>query len=304
MKPAEPATAVTAQTEVAEKRPVNAARRLCSLIKFEHTVFSLPFVALGALLGAGGLPDLSDIFLILLALISARTAAMSFNRIVDRRIDRENPRTAKRELPSGSLSVLQAATLTGIAAGTFIAAAFLLRPLCGWLSLPALVLILGYSYSKRFTEFSHFILGLALGISPGAAWLAVGAPVTLTPILLGLIVVLWVAGFDILYSLADTEFDRKRGLHSIPQRFGPRKAIGVSRVCHALCATAMIYLYAHLSFPLWSLVTLAPTLALFVRQHTLVKSDDLSRLDAAFFTLNGWIGILFSAAVATISFSL
>lgn len=274
--------------------------RLGSLVKIEHSVFALPFAALGMLLGADGLPQIGTVLLILLALISARTAAMSFNRIVDHRLDSENPRTAERELPSGALQRPQALALVIISSALFVGAAFLLRPLCGWLSFPTLFLILGYSYTKRFTALSHLILGLALGISPGAAWLAVGAPLSMTPIILGFIVMLWVAGFDILYSLADIDFDRTRGLHSVPGKFGAESALWLSRTSHALSFIAMVYLYVHLTFPLWTLLTLAPTLILFIRQHMLVSVDDFSRLNAAFFAMNGWIGFLFCGAVAAV----
>ncbi len=277
--------------------------RLGSLVKIEHTVFSLPFAALGMFLGAGEIPQAETILLILLALISARTAAMSFNRIVDRRFDSENPRTSERELPSGTLQLWQARAVVIVSSVLFVSAAFLLRPLCGWLSLPTLCLILGYSYSKRFTALSHLFLGIGLGISPGAAWLAVGAPVTLTPLILGVIVILWVAGFDILYSLSDIDFDRRHGLHSIPGKLGAAGALRVARVLHSLCFVSMIYLYFDLVFPLWTMVTLAPTLILFVRQHTLVSADDFSKLDVAFFTMNGWIGFLFCGAVATVNFA-
>ena len=277
--------------------------RLGSLVKIEHTVFALPFAALGMLLGAGGLPQIGTVLLILLALISARTAAMSFNRIVDRRFDSENPRTAERELPTGALQLWQARTVVIVSSILFVGAAFLLRPLCGWLSLPTLCLILGYWYTKQFTALSHLFLGIGLGISPGAAWLAVGAPLTLTPVILGVIVALWVAGFDILYSLSDIDFDRQRGLHSLPEKLGAARALMLSRILHTLCFVSMLYLYFQLAFPFWTVATLAPTLILFIRQHTLVSADDFSKLDVAFFSMNGWIGFLFCSAVAGVRFT-
>ncbi|HSG99747.1 MAG TPA: UbiA-like polyprenyltransferase [candidate division Zixibacteria bacterium] len=273
-----------------------------SLVKIEHTIFSLPFAALGMALAADGLPSLKTVALIGVALVAARTAAMAFNRLVDRRFDRANPRTQSRELVTGKLSVAKTVALVTIAVAVFITAAFLLNTLCGVLSFPTLVVILGYSYTKRFTALSHLALGLALGISPGAAWLAVGAPLGWTPILLGLIVLTWVAGFDVLYSLADEGFDREHNLRSIPQALGVERAIIVSRLLHIICAVLMLLLYFHLRLPWWSAFLLAPTYALFVRQHSLVSADDLSRLDVAFFTVNGWLGVVFCALTAGVYF--
>lgn len=290
-------SSLTMNTE-REQSTLGTVRSLGSLIKIEHTLFSLPFALLGMTLGASGIPHWKVVGLILLALTSARTAAMAFNRIVDLPYDRANPRTAARELVTGELSRSQAIALTVVSALVFIASAFALNETCGWLSLPTLALVLGYSFAKRFTSYSHIILGLALGVSPGAAWLAVGADVTLTPVLLGLIVISWVAGFDIIYSLGDEEFDRGSELHSIPSHFGAEKAIQISRSLHLLCLSLMIYLFVHLQFPAWALLTLIPTIALFVRQHMIISASDLSRLNMAFFTLNGWIGFLFCGAVA------
>lgn len=273
-----------------------------SLVKIEHTIFSLPFAALGMALAADGLPSPRTIALIGVALMAARTAAMAFNRLVDRRFDRANPRTQDRELVTGKLSVAKTVALVTVAAAAFVAAAFLLNTLCGVLSFPTLVVILGYSYTKRFTALSHLALGLALGISPGAAWLAVGAPLGWTPALLGLIVLTWVAGFDVLYSLADERFDREHNLRSIPQALGVERAIIVSRLLHIICAVLMLLLYFHLFLPWWSAFLLAPTYALFVRQHSLVSADDLSRLDVAFFTVNGWLGVVFCALTAGVYF--
>lgn len=287
---------VTLDNQHQQSKP-GTVRSLASVIKIEHTVFSLPFALLGMTLAADGLPHWKIIALILLALTAARTTAMTFNRIVDLPFDRENPRTVSRELVTGALSALQAITFTVIAATVFTLAAFALNETCGWLSFPTLALVMGYSFAKRFTALSHLILGLALGISPGAAWLAVGADVTAVPVILGLIVILWVSGFDIIYSLADAEFDSASGLHSIPAALGPGKAIVVARALHTVCLALMVYLFVHLHFPLWSLVTLTPTLALFVRQHMIISANDLSRLNLAFFTLNGWIGFLFCGAV-------
>ncbi len=279
-------------------------RSFGSLVKIQHTVFSAPFVALGVALGADGFPPAIVIVYIALALLAARTAAMAFNRIVDVTYDARNPRTAKRELVTGKLSLRQAGLLTAFSSVMFIVLANMLNRTCGLLAIPTLALILGYSFTKRFTSLSHFVLGLALGVSPGAGWLAVGAPLSSTPFLLGAIVVFWVAGFDILYSLADAEFDSENKLHSIPSVLGKARAIMLSRILHAICCSLMLALYFQLNLPLWTTVSFVPTLALFVRQYTLVRADDLTRLDFAFFTVNGWIGFLYCIAVGVVYFAL
>jgi len=289
-------------TERHSQGVVQTARAFGSLVKIQHTVFSAPFVALGVALAADGVPNMSVIVLVTLALVAARTAAMAFNRIVDIAYDSNNPRTSNRELVTGVLSLRQAAALTTVSAILFVVFANLLNRTCGLLAVPALIVILGYSYTKRVTSLSHLALGLALGISPGAGWLAVGAPLTLTPFLLGAIVFFWVAGFDVLYSLADTEFDSAHKLHSIPAALGKRRAITLSRVFHVMCFGLMVGLFLHLQTALWTLSFLLPTLILFVRQHTLVSADDLSRLDVAFFTVNGWIGFLYCGAVGVAYF--
>jgi 4-hydroxybenzoate polyprenyltransferase len=283
---------------------MKTARSFASLVKLQHTVFSAPFVALGVALAADGVPSVRLMVFVTLALIAARTAAMAFNRIVDVAYDSENPRTSGRELVTGELSLRQAKILTTVSAILFVVFANALNQLCGILALPALALILGYSFAKRFTALSHFVLGLALGISPGAGWLAVGAPLSATPFLLGAIVVFWVAGFDILYSLADADFDNEHKLHSIPSAMGKSRAIVLARLFHVICFGLMIALFFQLQLPALSLLSIVPTFALFVRQHTLVSAEDLSRLDVAFFTVNGWIGFLYCIAVGVVYFAL
>ncbi len=291
-------------TNVESKSVLKTARSFASLVKIQHTVFSAPFVALGVALAADGLPSVSVMVFVTLALIAARTAAMAFNRIVDVSFDADNPRTAGRELVTGELSLRQASALTAISSILFVVFANALNPLCGILALPTLALVLGYSFAKRFTAFSHLVLGLALGVSPGAGWLAVGAPLSATPFLLGAIVVFWVAGFDILYSLADADFDSEHKLHSIPSALGMRQAIVLSRVFHVISFGLMVALFFQLRLPALALLSLVPTLALFIRQHTLVNADDLSRLNVAFFTVNGWIGFLYCIAVGVVYFAL
>jgi 4-hydroxybenzoate polyprenyltransferase len=260
-------------------------------IKFEHTIFALPFALMGLVYAAEGVPDARTLGWILVAMVGARTAAMAFNRIVDRTIDALNPRTRQRALPAGLLTVRQMATLMAGAIVAFVYAAWQLNWLCFWLSPVALAIILGYSYSKRFTPLSHYWLGLSLGIAPSATWIAVRGTLELPPILLTLAVALWVAGFDILYSLQDYEFDKQYGLRSLPETLGKAQAIAVSRLSHLLC----IGLFALAGYTLqvgWLYyVGVAFAALMLAYEQSLVKPDDLSKLDLAFFTLNGYVSI-------------
>jgi 4-hydroxybenzoate polyprenyltransferase len=260
-------------------------------IKFEHTIFALPFALMGLVYAAEGVPDARTLGWILVAMVGARTAAMAFNRIVDRTIDALNPRTRQRALPAGLLTVRQMATLMEGAIVAFVYAAWQLNWLCFWLSPVALAIILGYSYSKRFTPLSHYWLGLSLGIAPSATWIAVRGTLELPPILLTLAVALWVAGFDILYSLQDYEFDKQYGLRSLPETLGKAQAIAVSRLSHLLC----IGLFALAGYTLqvgWLYyVGVAFAALMLAYEQSLVKPDDLSKLDLAFFTMNGYVSI-------------
>ncbi len=260
-------------------------------IKFEHTIFALPFALMGLVYAAEGLPDARTLGWILVAMVGARTAAMAFNRIADREIDALNPRTRQRALPAGLLTVRQMAMLMAGAIIAFVYAAWQLNWLCFWLSPVALAIILGYSYSKRFTPLSHYWLGLSLGIAPSATWIAVRGTLELPPILLSLAVALWVAGFDILYSLQDYEFDKQYGLRSLPETLGKARAIAVSRLSHLLC----IGLFALAGYTLqvgWLYyVGVAFAAIMLAYEQSLVKPDDLSKLDLAFFTLNGYVSI-------------
>jgi 4-hydroxybenzoate polyprenyltransferase len=260
-------------------------------IKFEHTIFALPFALMGLVYAAEGVPDARTLGWILVAMVGARTAAMAFNRIADRTIDALNPRTRQRALPAGLLTVRQMATLMAGAIVAFVYAAWQLNWLCFWLSPVALAIILGYSYSKRFTPLSHYWLGLSLGIAPSATWIAVRGTLELPPILLTLAVALWVAGFDILYSLQDYEFDKQYGLRSLPETLGKAQAIAVSRLSHLLC----IGLFALAGYTLqvgWLYyVGVALAALMLAYEQSLVKPDDLSKLDLAFFTMNGYVSI-------------
>ena len=265
------------------------------MIRFAHTVFAMPFALLAAVLAAGGVPPLATLAWILVAMVGARSAAMSFNRIADRDVDARNPRTATRELPSGVLSLRFAVLFCVASAALFVFAAAQLNRLCLLLSPVALAVVLGYSLTKRFTALSHLVLGLSLGIAPVGAWIAVTGEFALLPVVLSVAVVFWVAGFDVIYSLQDEAFDREQGLKSLPARVGNRRALLVSALFHA---AALACLYG--SFVLSGgglLFGLGVILAgaFLVRQHAIVKPGDLSRVDAAFFTANGWLSILFFA---------
>jgi 4-hydroxybenzoate polyprenyltransferase len=273
------------------------------MIKFEHTLFALPFAFLGAILAADGMPALYQVFWITVAMVGARSAAMTFNRIVDRDIDAQNPRTAGRELPSGKLSVRFAWIFLGISAAFFVLAAYMLNWLTFALSPVALLVILGYSYAKRFTELAHLLLGIGLAIAPSAAWIAVrGTLDSEIPLLLSLFVMMWTAGFDVLYACQDQEFDRNAGLRSIPARFGIPNSLWIARIFHAQAFAVLILLYllSELGWP--ALAGLVAVGLLLAFQHTLVRSDDLSRLNAAFFTTNAFVSVILLAGFGTAVF--
>jgi 4-hydroxybenzoate polyprenyltransferase len=271
-------------------------RIVLEMIKIQHTVFALPFAFMGALLGARGLPTAWQVFFILLAMVGARSAAMAFNRLADAEVDAKNPRTADRALARGLVS--KGFTLGFIAASSllFFFAAAQLNPFSLALSPIALAVVLGYSYAKRFTWASHLVLGAALGIAPVAGWIAVRGDVAATPLVLGLSVLFWVAGFDILYSLQDEDFDRKTGLHSLPVRLGRPRAMALARRLH-LAASLGFLLTGWLAGLGWLyyLAALAAGLLLWW-EHRLLSPQDLSRLNQAFFTLNGTISLVLGLA--------
>lgn len=263
------------------------------MIKFEHTLFALPFAFLGAVLAADGLPTWWQILWITVAMFGARSAAMTFNRIIDRKFDAENPRTANRELPSGKLSVSFAWTFFIVSVVLFEIASYSLNWLTFALSPVALFFVLGYSYAKRFTSLAHLILGLALAISPTAAWIAVrGAIDSEIPILLSVLVMMWTAGFDVLYACQDYEFDKKAGLRSIPARFGIKNSLRIARLFHFQAFIVLVLLYFVTALNWLALVGVFAVGALMIYQHTLVKPHDLSRMNAAFFTTNAFVSVI------------
>jgi len=263
------------------------------MIKFEHTLFALPFAFLGAVMAAGGLPTWQQILWITLAMVGARSAAMTFNRIADREIDAKNPRTANRELPSGKLSVEFAWVFLFVSIGIFLLAAYSLNWLTFVLSPVALVSVLGYSYAKRFTAFAHLLLGWSLAISPTAAWIAVRGEIdSEVPLLLSLFVLMWTAGFDVMYACQDYEFDKKSGLHSIPARFGIARSLWMARLFHFQAFIVLLLLYLVSELGVVALVGVGAVALLLVYQHTLVKANDLSKMNAAFFTTNAFVSII------------
>ncbi len=274
------------------------ARTTLEMIKFEHSVFALPFALTGGMLARRGWPTWRELFWLVGAMVAARSAAMTFNRIADRRIDALNPRTRARALPAGHLSLRFAAGFTLVSCALLGLAAYELNPLDFKLSPVALALLLGYSFTKRFTVLSHFILGMCLGVSPVAAWIALRGDVGAGVLVLGAAVTLWVAGFDLIYACQDVGFDRAQGLHSFPGRFGIRAALALSAALHVVML-ALLVLVARMENLGWrALAGLLLVGALLAYEHTLVKPRDLSRLNVAFFTVNGYISLLFFATWA------
>ena len=262
------------------------------MIKIEHTLFALPFAFLGAFFAARGLPSPSEIGWILLAMIGARSAAMAFNRLVDLPFDAKNPRTASRALPRKRLSREFVILFILASSAVFIGAAAMLNPLALKLSPVALAIIFLYSFMKRFTWSTHFFLGLALACAPVGAWVAIRGSISGIPLLLGLAVMLWVAGFDIIYACQDVGFDRNEKLFSIPKRFGIPRALWISGFLHACMIVLLGFLYRRMQLGALSLAGLGVVAILLAYEHSLVRPSDLSRVDAAFFTVNGWISVL------------
>jgi 4-hydroxybenzoate polyprenyltransferase len=267
------------------------------MVKFSHTVFALPFALASVAMAAHGHGiTIGQVLAILVAMAGARTAAMGFNRIVDRRIDAKNPRTAGREIPAGKVSVASAALLTAASAGAFVAAAASLGRLCFVLSPVVLALVLGYSFTKRFTWLCHLFLGLAIGIAPAGAWIAVRGELAAPAVWLTVAVATWIGGFDILYALADREFDRQAGIHSIPARFGVLASLVISALAHVGTVLALLSAGRAAGFGTIYFLGVAAVVAIFVYEHAIVRPSDLSRLNVAFFNLNGYVSVVYLAA--------
>ena len=268
------------------------------MIKWEHSVFALPFALCGAMLAASGIPSAHELFWIIIAMFAARSAAMAFNRLADAGIDAANPRTSARALPAGHLSSTFVGSFVVVSCAIFILAASQLNRLTLWLSPVALAVLLLYSYTKRFTRFSHLVLGFALGIAPSAAWIAVRGSLDPRILLLTAAVTFWVAGFDILYACQDFQYDCDAGLHSIPRHIGIGPALWIARAFHLVMLLLLVGLLAAFALGKLAAAGVIAVMLLLIYEHSLVKADDLTRLNAAFFTMNGIISVVFALFIA------
>jgi 4-hydroxybenzoate polyprenyltransferase len=268
------------------------------MIKWEHSIFALPFALCAAMLAAGGLPTAAQLGWIVLCMVSARSAAMAFNRLADAQIDGANPRTATRAIPAGVLSPRFVGIFVLASCGVFVLAAAQLNRLTLYLSPVALAVILLYSYTKRFTRWSHVVLGFALGIAPAAAWIAVRGSLDPRILLLTAAVTFWVGGFDVLYACQDIDFDRAHDLNSIPQAYGIRRALWISRALHLLMLGLLVALVMSFGLGKLAIAGVVAVALLLAYEHSLVSAHDLSKLNAAFFTMNGVIALVFFVFVA------
>jgi 4-hydroxybenzoate polyprenyltransferase len=280
------------------KNILRSTRVTLEMIKWEHSIFALPFALTGAVLAANGWPTLRVLGLIILCMVAARSAAMAFNRLVDTKLDAANPRTAMRALPAGHLSAGFVLAFTILSSCVFLLGAALLNRLTLKCAPFALAVVLAYSYMKRITRWSHLVLGLALGIAPSAAWIAVRGTFAPRAALLTAIVILWVGGFDVLYACQDFEHDRKVGLFSVPATFGPERAFWIARAMH-LAMIALLFVMLHVfGLGLIALVGMCLVVALLAYEHSIIGPRNLTRMNAAFFTLNGIISVVFFVSVA------
>jgi 4-hydroxybenzoate polyprenyltransferase len=269
------------------------------MIKWEHSIFALPFALCGAMLAAGGFPAWHQLAWIIVAMVSARSAAMAFNRLADASIDAANPRTSVRALPAGHLTPTFVATFVVISCALFVLAASQLNRLTLLLSPVALAVVLLYSYSKRFTRWSHLFLGFALGIAPAASWIAVRGSLDPRILLLTAAVTFWVGGFDVIYACQDYDFDRSSGLHSIPRHFGIKAALWVARIFHVLMLALLVALIVTFGLGSLAIIGVVAVALLLAYEHSLVRANDLSKLNAAFFTMNGIISLVFFGFIAS-----
>jgi 4-hydroxybenzoate polyprenyltransferase len=276
---------------------LSAVRHFLDAIKFEHTVFALPFAYVAMVLAADGWPGWHALLWVTLAMVGGRTLAMSVNRLADRILDAQNPRTAHRHLPTGLLrpgQVLAAAVASG---GLLLVSAWMLNPLCLWLAPLAALFLVGYSYTKRFTWLTHWILGFTDGIAAAGGWIAVRAAFDPPVFLLWFALTVWIAGFDLIYACQDVDFDRRAGLQSVPARFGVAAALATAKVCHLLTLAAFVALGWVMGLGLVYWAGVLAVAGLLAYEHSLVAPDDLSRLDIAFFNVNGYIAVILFIAV-------
>jgi len=261
------------------------------MIKFPHSVFALPFAFTGAIMAAEGIPPLAKILWITLAMVGARSGAMGLNRIIDRHIDQANPRTRNRELPQRAIMVSEAVLFTMLSFAVFVFAAYMLNPLCLKLSLIAIVVLFIYSYTKRFTWTTHFVLGLALSAAPLGAWIAVRGTFDLKILPIAIAIIFWLAGFDTFYALQDIEFDKSYGLYSIPRRFGVKRALVLARIFHLITFSLLLFSGILFKLGIFYWLGMLVVAGMFIYEHSLVRENDLSKLDIAFFNMNGYISI-------------
>lgn len=288
---------------------MSTVKNYLSLIKFSHTIFAMPFAMIGFFLAATGSTGyfglltqdyrlvILKFLLVIACMVFARSAAMAFNRYLDRQFDAKNPRTAIREIPAGIISADRALWFTIANAVLFIAATYFINPLCFYLSPVALLVVLGYSYTKRFTALCHLVLGLGLSLAPIGAYLAVTGYFDWLPVLFSFAVIFWVSGFDIIYALQDEEFDRSNQLHSIPAALGKKKALRVSELLHLLSTTSVVLAGLEGHFGAWYWIGVLVFTGMLIYQHSIVKPNDLSRVNLAFMTANGIASVVFALFV-------
>ncbi len=278
-----------------DKAPAfNKISNLLEMIKFSHTIFAFPFALMGvvlASLASGSLPSFGQIFWICIAMVGARSGAMGLNRLIDAKIDADNPRTAQRHIPAGQVSVFEAVCFVAVSLAVMLLAAWMLNPLCFYLAPVAIGFFVLYAYCKRFTHYAHLVLGVCLAAAPIGAWIALRGDLGWPVLSLGLAVLFWVAGFDIFYALQDYEFDVERGLHSIPAKLGVKKSFWLAEVFHFLMLFFLLLVYPGSGLGAIYLIGVAVVAGLLYYEHSLVKPDDLSQLDAAFFNMNGYISV-------------
>jgi 4-hydroxybenzoate polyprenyltransferase len=268
------------------------------MIKFQHSIFALPFAYFGAFLSEMKVPALANIFWITIAMVGARSFAMALNRLIDIEVDRRNPRTAERALPKGLLSVSNVLLFSVISLGVFLVAVVQLAPVCRYLWPIVVIPFVIYPYTKRFTWFSHFVLGLCLGLAPIGAWIAITNSFTPEPFLIGTAVLCWVAGFDILYAIQDIDFDRRQGLHSIPARFGIETSLTLTKLLHITSVLLLLWAGLRLGLGLFYYMGILIAAGLLAYENSLIKPNDLSKLNIAFFTMNGVISVIMFCFVA------
>ncbi len=270
----------------------NKLKSYFETIKFAHTIFALPFALMGMFLAEKQLPSLDKVFWIIIAMFGARSGAMGVNRLCDYKFDKENPRTLTWPHIKGEISITQLTILTILSYLIFVFASYQLNNLCFYLSFPVILILSFYSLTKRFTHFTHLFLGFAISLAPVGAWIAITGSFSFKPFLLSLVILFWIAGFDIFYSLQDMEFDREKGLYSIPVKYGIKKSLQITKLLHVLMMCFLILTIPVFNLSYFYTIGVIVTGVFLIYEHSLVKENDLSKIDKAFFSVNGWISIL------------